>query len=155
VVVIFQRRRPSLEGDPDLLSQPSRIDQVRIGRSRRESGLPPRTTKTGGCRIPPGGTAQQSERVIRTTFRNIMSKGGGTSSEARLEWIRIPPGFHPVFPAAIPPIHYSDIRIDGVSFPLPPGLFPHIRNPNLLRCCSSPFDGSIRLVVPLALLNSG
>jgi hypothetical protein len=43
VIGIFRGRRPSLEGDLDLPSQPSRIDKVRIGRSRREAGLPLRT----------------------------------------------------------------------------------------------------------------
>jgi hypothetical protein len=103
----------------------------------------------------PGGTAQQSERVIRTTFRNILSRGGGSSSGARMAGIRIPPGSHRAFLAAIPPLRYSNIRIDGVSFPLPPDLYPLIRNPNLFRCYSSPSDGLIRLVLPLALLNPG
>jgi hypothetical protein len=53
------------------------------------------------------------------------------------------------------PLRYPDIRIDGVSFLLPPDLHPRIWNPNLFRCCSSPSDGSIRLVLLLALLNPG
>ena len=141
--------------DPDIPSQTSRIDQVRFGKSHRESGLPPRTTTIGVRRITPRGTAQQSERVIRTMFRNILSKGGGSSSGARMAGIRIPPGSHPTFLAATPPLHYSDIRIGGVSFPLPPDLYPFIRNPNLFRCCSSPSNGLIRQVLPLALLNPG
>jgi hypothetical protein len=69
--------------------------------------------------------------------------------------IRIPPGSHLAFLAAIPPLRYSNIRIDGVSFPLPPDLYPLLRNPYLFQSCSSPFDGSIRLVLPLAVLNPG
>jgi hypothetical protein len=141
--------------DPDIPSQTSRIDQVRIGRSHKESGLLPRTTTTGLRGITPKGTAQQCERVIRTMFRNILSKGGESSSGARMVGIRILPGSLPAFLAAIPPLHYSDIQIDGVSFPLPPDLYPLLRNPNLFQCCSSPSDGLIRLVLPLALLNPG
>jgi hypothetical protein len=81
MVDYFRGRRPFLEGDPDLPSQPIRIDEVWVGTSHRESGLPPRTITIGGCRIPPGGLAQQSERVIRITFP---SKGSGTYSEARM-----------------------------------------------------------------------
>jgi hypothetical protein len=69
--------------------------------------------------------------------------------------IWIPPGSHPAFLAATPPLRYSDIRIDSVSFPLPPDLYSLLRNPNLFRCCSSPCGGLIRLVLPLALLNPG
>jgi hypothetical protein len=69
--------------------------------------------------------------------------------------IRIPSGSRPAFLVAIPPLRYSDIRVGGVSFPLPLDLYPLIRNPNLFRCCSSPPDGLIRLVLLLALLNPG
>jgi hypothetical protein len=69
--------------------------------------------------------------------------------------VRISPGSHPVFLATTPPLRYSDIRLDGVSFLLPPGLYPLLRNPYLFQSCSSPSDGSIRLVLPLALLNLG
>jgi hypothetical protein len=88
-------------------------------------------------------------------FLDICSKGGGSSPGARMAGIRISPESHPAFLAATPPLHYSDIRIDGVSFLLPPGLYPFLRNPYLVQSCSSPSDGSIRLVLPLALLNPG
>ena len=88
-------------------------------------------------------------------FRNILSKGGGSSCGARMAGIRISPGSHPAFLAATPPLQYSDIRIDGVSFLLPPGLYFFLRNPYVLQCYSSPSDGLIRLVLPLALLNPG
>jgi hypothetical protein len=57
-------------------------------------------------------------------FRNILCKGGGSSSGARMAGIRIPPGSHPAFFAAIPPLSYSGTRLDGVSFLLPPDLHP-------------------------------
>ena len=83
MVGFFQQRRPFLEWDPIFPSQPIRIDQVRVGRSHRESGLFLRTTTTGVFWIPTGGLTQQSERVIRITFRIVPSKDGGTSSKAR------------------------------------------------------------------------
>jgi hypothetical protein len=88
---------------------------------------------TGGCRILAGDPSQQNERVIRITFRNIPSKGSGTSSEVQMAWIRILPGPHPVLPTAIPPRCYSDIRVSDVSFPLLSGNGSPTRDPNLLR----------------------
>jgi hypothetical protein len=83
MVGFFRRRRPFLEWYPGLPSQPIRIDQVRVGRSHRESGLARKTTTTEACWTPTGGLTQQSEKVIRITFWIVPSKDGGTSSEAR------------------------------------------------------------------------
>ena len=83
MVSFFRQRRPFLEWNPGLPSQPIRIDQVQIGRSHRDSGLTLRTTTTGVFRTPTGGLTQRSEGVIRITFRIVPSKDGGTSSEAR------------------------------------------------------------------------
>jgi hypothetical protein len=146
MVDLFRWRRPSLEGDPDFPSQPIRIDQVRVGRLHRESGLSLRATMTGVFWTSPGGLTQQSKRVIRITFRIIPSEDGRTSSEARMAWDWFPPRPHPILPAAIPSRRYSDIRNNDVSFPLPSGDISPTWNPNLFRSFSSPSDGSIRLV---------
>ena len=124
MVGFFRRRRPFLEWDPGLPSQPIQIDQVRIGRSHMESGLSLRTTTTGAFRTPTGGLTRQSGRVIRITFRIVPSKDGGTSSEARTARDRFPPGPHPILPAAIPPRRYPELQNNDVSFPLPSGDVP-------------------------------
>ena len=56
--------------------------------------------------------------VTRTTFRISPSNNSGTSSEARMAWVRISPGPHPILPAAFPRRRYSTLRNNEVSFPL-------------------------------------
>ena len=48
------------------------------------SGLYLRATTTGVFRIPPGDLTRRDKWVIRTTFRIVPSRSGGTSSEDRL-----------------------------------------------------------------------
>ena len=64
--------------------------------------------------------------AIHTIYRIGPSKDSGTSSEARMAWIRIPSGFHPVLPAAIPLRRYPTIRNNEVSLPLHPERFRKI-----------------------------
>ena len=128
MVGLFRRRRPLQEWNPDLPSQPIHIGQIRFGRSHRESGLYLKTTKTRVFQTPPVDLTQRSKGVIRITFHIVPSKDGGTSSEARTAWDRIPPGTHPLLPSAISPRRYPDIQNNEVSFPLPSrdGLRPGI-----------------------------
>ena len=71
------------------------------------------------------GMTQRSEGLIRIAFRIVPSKGGGTSSEARVAQGRIPPGPYPLIPVAIPLGRYPDLRIRDVSFPFLPEVIPY------------------------------
>ena len=56
--------------------------------------------------------------MTHTTLQISPSKDSGTSSEARMAWVRISPGPHPILPTAIPLRRYSTFRNSEVFFPL-------------------------------------